>query len=126
MTNVITNPVVIALVAGLLTYLYFMWSAPIVRKRLKKGERKETIKLKPSMTIPLIVTVVTWIVVYCYQEYYSHKTGGMSKVQSDTKYTLKKGSDSQNRSYRMMTPGVGIPTPANGDFLPDVFINTIG
>ena len=127
MTNIITNPVVIALIAGVITYLYLMWTAPTVKKRLQKGGKKELVKLKPSMAYPLIITVATWLTVYCYQEYYLQKKGNNApKIQPDTKYTLKRGSESSNnRSYRMMRPGVGIPVSANCENFPDVFINTI-
>jgi hypothetical protein len=129
MANIITNPVIIALLAGLVTYLYFVWTAPTIKKQLKKGGKKELVKVKPSMTIPLVVTVAVWLIVYCYQEYFSHDiTHGINdvtKIQSDTKYILKKESNSSHEiPYRMM-PGVGIPVSMNGEHLPDVFINTI-
>jgi hypothetical protein len=127
MANIITNPVVIAFLAGLVTYLYYVWTAP-TKKQLKKGGKKELVKLKPSLKVPLIVALVTWLAVYCYQEYFLHNTGdtNVTKVHSDTKFTLKKGSNSSHeRSYRMMIPGLTIPTSLNGEQLPDVFINTI-
>lgn len=127
MTNILANPVVIALAVGVLTYLYLVWSSPKVVKKTKKGKKK-VIKQEPGYIMPIAVSVVTWVLVYCYQEYYCKEQASSNPATQNGKYSLKKESGSESeaqRSFRMIRTGVGVPRGMADDNLPDVFINTI-
>jgi len=127
MTNILANPVVIALAVGVLTYLYLVWSSPKIVKKTKKGKKK-VVQQVPGYVMPIAVAVVTWILVYCYQEYYCKEQSPSNPVTKSGKYSLKKESGSESeaqRSFRMIRTGVSVPRGMADDNLPDVFINTI-
>jgi hypothetical protein len=125
MLNIVTNPVVVGLFFGVITYLYLSWSnTPKKSKKNKKHKQKES---QPSYIIPVVVGVITWFLMYCYLEYYVNK----SEISTNQeKYTLKRDSltDSEvKRSFRMIRTGVSVPRTLNTTKmeLPDVFINAI-
>lgn len=127
MTNILANPVVIALVMGVLTYSYLSWSAPKVMKKTKKG-KKRVVQQPPGYMIPIAVSVMTWVLAYCYQEYYCKDLTSSNPVNKSGKYSLKKESASDSevqRSFRMIRTGVSVPRGMADENLPDVFINTI-
>jgi hypothetical protein len=127
MTNILANPVVIALAVGVLTYLYLVWSSSKVVKKTKKGKKK-VVQQAPGYVIPIAIALVTWVLVYCYQEYYCKEKTPSNPVTQSGKYSLKKvsssGSEGQ-RSFRMIRTGVSVPRGMADDDLPDVFINAI-
>jgi hypothetical protein len=64
--DIIKNPVIIGLLAGVLTYAYLTWSLEEKnKKKQKKGQKKEEINL----IIPLVVSVIIWFIAYAYFEY---------------------------------------------------------
>lgn len=70
MKNILTNPAIIALGVGVLTYVYLLYGRPKVIKRTKSG-RKVEVKPNVSFTMPLIAATIAWVVVYCYQQFYN-------------------------------------------------------
>ena len=130
MLNIVTNPVIIGLFFGVVTYLYLLWSTSKKKsKRHSKHGKKNKDKNieKPGFLIPGIVAICTWAAAYFYKEYYSKKTNSLSV---DEKYSIKKDATSDSeaqRSFRMIRTGVPIPKNLGGSMsnLPDVFINTI-
>lgn len=123
MVNIVKNPVVVALIAGALTYGYLRWSAKKIVKRTKKGKKKY-FQEKPGFMVPIVVALATWLLVYAYQEYYVKPTLSVVK-DKNFKLTNVVSSSEGRRSYRMVHPGVGIPRGMGHNDLPDVFINTI-
>lgn len=63
--DIIKNPVVIGLFAGVLTYIYMSWGQEEITKKGKKIIKKNQVNL----LIPLIVAVIFWFIAYAYFEY---------------------------------------------------------
>ena len=61
MLDIIKNPIVIALFAGTLTYIYMAWS---IENKNKK--QKDALPKSVNLVVPLVVTVIVWILAYGY------------------------------------------------------------
>jgi hypothetical protein len=134
MLNIVTNPIIVGLFFGVMTYLYLWWTIPEPKKSKKgKGKKnKKKSKDKPGFMIPAVVFAVTYFLAYCYNEY-ANKSSTTSGITENNKYSLKRdspmiggGSDDQ-RSFRMIQTGVSVPRglSASRTNLPDIFINAI-
>jgi hypothetical protein len=132
--DILKNPVIIALLAGILTYLYIWWSN---EKKYKKNPESK----KMGVITPFIVTVVVWILAYGYNEMCDNtvpqevvtlsNVNGIADINNlglgDIKYKLAKAdipaiSSESARSFHLISKGVNIP---NNLKLPDVFIETL-
>lgn len=69
MNNILTNATILALLVSVATYLYQRWTAPIVKKRTRSG-RKKKVRKKVWWGWPLITGTFTWVIIYCYQQFY--------------------------------------------------------
>ena len=125
MIDIFMNPIVIALLTGTLTYLYVWWSNE--DKYRKDPEAKKT----SGIIIPLVVTVITWILAYGYVELTGVNMNGdvvnvaPNVVMGDKKiFDLVKDnvSSASAKEFHLIGRGVNIP---NNLKLPDVFIETI-
>jgi heme/copper-type cytochrome/quinol oxidase subunit 2 len=65
MDGIIKNPIIIGLVAGVITYAYLSWQAEKENKKKKHRKDKEEVNL----LIPLVVSVIVWFIAYAYFEY---------------------------------------------------------
>ena len=113
-----------ALIVGTISLIYLQYTSKKVVRRTKTGKR--VVIRKINYTIPLTVSVLTWISVFLYQRHCINSSD-LIPVK-DRSFTLTKGLDSgsdSQRSFRMMRTGVSMPNSLTGHSLPDVFINTI-
>lgn len=65
MDGIIKNPIIIGLVAGVITYAYLSWQTEKENKKKKHRKNKEDVNL----LIPLVVAIIMWFVAYAYFEY---------------------------------------------------------
>ena len=63
--DIIKNPIVIAILAGAITYAYLTWNVE-EKKDKKKGKQE---KKEINLLIPLVVAVIAWFLAYAYFEY---------------------------------------------------------
>jgi hypothetical protein len=153
MKNILTNPVFIALIAAILTFLFLKWKSPVLIKRRRNG-KKVKVKKKVNIMIPIVVGTLAWVGVYGFQEFNKDKDGaGIGSgvgSGSDVKDVVNQGGggggsggsdnnanasnlgenvnagkSSSEHSFRMMGAGISIPNNISENNLPDVFIKTI-
>jgi len=74
MDGIIKNPIIIGLVAGVITYAYLTWQ--VEKENKKKKHRKE--KEEVNLLIPLVVSIIVWFIAYAYFEY----TPNQSKINN--------------------------------------------
>jgi hypothetical protein len=67
MDGIIKNPIIIGLLAGVITYAYLTYEAD--KNNKKKKHRKEKDKEEVNLLIPLAVAVIIWFISYAYFEY---------------------------------------------------------
>ena len=123
-SDIIKNPIVLAVLAGVLTYLYLSWS-----NKDKKNKKRSQI----SLFTPIVVAVIVYLLSYAY-------FGGTQSTQSSTvspimlenqipigkqmiptqTYHFARDSESP-ASFHLISKGVNIP---NNISVPDVFIET--
>ena len=126
--DVIKNPVIIGLIAGVLTYIFILW---YYKEKIKKDPRY---RRTYAIFIPIFVGVIAWIISYIYFSYNSvevmeeinmSQTGGdifanslnnNIKINADTSLKELSNKIKTNKSYQV-NKGLNIP-----DNLPDVFI----
>ena len=124
MMDIIKNPVVIASVAGVLTYVYLYWN---YKKAVKKNKHKNK-KVKPvNLMVPLGVTIIVWLVAFLYfgneVEEQSVNIEPMNDRMMMMRNPLMLGgkqqiiSDDSVDSYQLISKGLNIPTK-----MPDAFI----
>ncbi len=124
-TDIITNPIVIGLFAGLLTYIYMRW------RNEKKDKRDKKNKKDINLLIPFSVFIVFWFISYAY--FSSYEESDNIQVQNNninndinikikpTNYTNNQISEtSEPVSFNLISKtnnsfGVNIP-----DNLPDI------
>ena len=126
--DVVKNPVVIALFAGVVAYLYMKWKKDNDKKKNKGKKNKSTDEIKYiGLIIPAVVMVITWFIAYGYSVY--GKTPAKIQVQPMMNESvmplpnyklIRDGPSSENvGSFSLLNKGVKIPRT-----LPDVFIET--
>lgn len=76
MNNILTNATILALLVSVATYLYQRWTTPIVKKRTRSG-RKKKVRKKVWWGWPLITGTFTWVIIYCYQQFYRSDSKSM-------------------------------------------------
>lgn len=122
--DIIRNPIVLAVLAGALTYLYLMWTAD------KKKDPKS--KKDISLLTPLIVSVIVFVLAYGYFNYSSSNINqiipkteikNLESMTPNNKYHFVKDiSESSPQSFHLLSKGlINIP---NNLTIPDVFIET--
>lgn len=117
--EIIKNPVILGLFAGVLTYGYLWWSNSDDKKKIKGKKQKKEI----SLIIPAIIMCIVWFLSYGYFEYGNDQSHEKS-ISGDFK-PIKGGVSSQSsgnddiRSFSLINKGLNIPSK-----LPDVFIGT--
>lgn len=117
-SDIITNPIVIGLVGGLITYIYMRW-------RNEKKKKKDV-----NLMIPFAVFVVCWFISYAYFSSIdsSSSTTSTSKLNSSdkidikiipsTKTTTLQSSTSEPQEFELVSKTNGVHIPNE---LPDIF-----
>lgn len=59
--DVIKNPAIIGIVAGVITYIYLTWRNNVDNKKRPADKQKEV-----NLLIPLVVLIIVWFVAYAY------------------------------------------------------------
>lgn len=130
--DIVKNPIVIGLVACILTYVYLSWRA---KQAVKNNKSKKSNKPKDvNLLIPLVVGLIAWFVVYGYIEYNKKPVLDNNPVRQITQplpiapnanYRFTKDvipeTSSEIKSFSLLTGGVNIPTKP----LPDVLIDVL-
>jgi heme/copper-type cytochrome/quinol oxidase subunit 2 len=126
-TNIITNPIVIGLVAGLITWMYLKWRND---KKNKNKKKKEDVNL----LIPFAVFIVFWFISYAYFSSCddisstSKKQSPNNNIVSSTEkisivkpaHAMDLSTDSSGAdSYELVHKGPGVNIPKGP--LPDIY-----
>jgi len=117
MDGIIKNPIIIGLVAGVITYAYLSWQTD--KENKKKKHRKD--KQEVNLIIPLVVSVIMWFIAYAYFEYTPDQQPqlGNAMIRQEALNNLNVGPFLEN------THKVPIPIPPTkgynftGDVLPE-------
>ncbi len=132
--DIIKNPVILGLLAGVVTYLYTSWN---IKEKNKKNKKKNKKPIEVNLMIPLVVGIIVWFLVYGYFEF-SATTGNKHNMITSINNTIKKpipmspdkgfrfakdeiptSSSSDAKEFSLLKGGaITVPTK-----LPDVFID---
>jgi H+/Cl- antiporter ClcA len=124
MLDILKNPVIIGLFAGVLTYIYLWWCLKEDNKRRKNKNKK--IKKDVNLIIPSVIAVIVWFITYGYFEYNTKESRPreMAIEHPDVPKTyklVKDNSSSDNvASFSLLNRGISVPNKP----IPDVFIET--
>ena len=124
--RLIKNPVIIAVVAGVLVYAYMAWNKKQENeKRLKKGKKIREENKYDNIIIPGVTAVIVWFIAYGY--FNNNKSSGDIQIEgtqqnSGPQFRLAKESASNSdvrRSFTLVnkTGGISLPTA------PDMFLD---
>lgn len=119
MDNIIKNPTLIAVVAGVITYSYLTWK----RKQNQKNKSNKKNKINTDNNDLLItgaVTVLVWFIAYGYMNY--NNVGDIHGQNAPT-YKLVKEISESPKSFTLMNQNGAIAMPLVGNQMPDVFID---
>ena len=120
--RLIKNPVILAVVAGVIVYTYMAWNKKQEdEKRLKKGKKIKSENKYNNIIIPGVTAIIVWFIAY---GYFNNKksTNDVSLAQvSNPQYRLAKDTASASdvrRSFTLVnkTGGISLPT------VPDMFV----
>jgi heme/copper-type cytochrome/quinol oxidase subunit 2 len=122
--NLVKNPVIIAVVAGLIVYTYMAWQRKKENeKRLKKNKKIKEENKYDNIIIPGIVAVIVWFISY---GYFNHtKSLGVQNNNElpnvvTPQYKLANDSMSGNRnSFTLVNKTGGITLPTTQEMLVD-------
>jgi len=122
MDNIIKNPILIAVVAGVITYSCLTWKRK-QNKKSKKNKKNKDDKNDNDLIITGAITVLVWFIVYGYINYNS--TNVLEKVPEKNipTYKLVKEISDSPQSFTLMNPSGGITMPLAGNKMPDVFVD---
>lgn len=141
--DMLKNPIVLALIAGILTYTVMWWMAQDKQNKKKrkgkkgKKDRKESGKMnETNILIAVAVTLATWFVASSYLDDGSSlesQSNGTNSSGLELNNVNQAGSDAPHnninsvssedatRSYNYLNSGLGIPQRK----LPSVLIDTM-
>lgn len=122
MDNIIKNPTLIAVVAGVITFSYLTWKRKQNQKN-KKNKKNKSDKNNNDLIITGAITVLVWFIAYGYMNY--NTTNVVEKVPEKNvpTYKLVKEISESPKSFTLMNPTGGITMPLAGNQMPDVFID---
>jgi len=127
--DIVKNPIVIAILMGLITYMYMDWK---INRHIKKGKKKKQVNL----LIPFAVAVVAWFIAFAYSnnaseaastvtiaapvvENLDKKVGGQTN-DVNIKIAAPVSDTSDPTSFNLVQNGVQIPNTLPD--LPDVML----
>lgn len=134
-TNIITNPITIGLLAGLITYIYMKWRNDKYNKNKDKKKKKDI-----NLLIPFSVFIVFWFISYAYFSSLDENTTKENKTEehpniieniidkknNDINIKIKKNNDTNPKlsesepiSINLISKTNGVQIPEN---LPDIFL----
>ena len=131
--KIIKNPVIIALVVGIIIYSYMSWTRKQENeKRLKKGKKIKRENKYDNIIIPIVGAVITWFIAYGYFTHVNKQSNtavpeivqnnaipSMPMMQQPT-FKMAPESNSTSASLVLVNKSNGgITLPSQ---LPDVFI----
>ena len=128
--DILKNPIIISVIVGTLTYYYLVWN---------KSKKDEENKKPVGLFTPLVVTIITWLIVFGLQQY------GLEALQPEEKISYGGGNDIFNtvdtvsslnpqnlsdsvNSFQLIGTSIGLPNKlevpslSSGN-MPDVFID---
>ena len=131
MDSIIKNPIIIGVLAGVITYAYLTWDTEEKNKKRKSKDKEEV-----NLMIPFAVSIIIWFIAYAYFEYTPEPTiGHMGEndvaqiLQTQRPFPLPIApapgykfvkdvisESSDPRSFSLVTNGVNVPKN-----LPDVW-----
>jgi hypothetical protein len=131
--KIIKNPVIIALVVGIIIYTYMSWTRKAENeKRLKKGKKIKSENKYDNIIIPIVGAVITWFIAYGYFTHVNkqpdntvpaviqNNTIQPMPMMPQTNFKLAPESNSTSASLVLVNKtngGITLPSA-----LPDVFI----
>ena len=112
MDNIIKNPILIAVVAGVIVYSYIIW-----KNKSKKKKDKMNALLAAGIT-----TAIIWLLTYGYINYKPINNPNVSKEMPT--YRLVRDISESPKSFTLINPNGGITVPFGTQTqMPDIFIN---
>jgi len=122
MDNIIKNPTLIAVVAGVITFSYLTWKRKQNQKN-KKNKKNKGDKNNNDLIITGAITVLVWFIAYGYMNYNSTNVVDKVPEKNVPTYKLVKEISESPKSFTLMNPTGGITMPLAGNQMPDVFID---
>ena len=120
--RLIKNPVILAIVAGVIVYTYMAWNKKQEdEKRLKKGKKIKPENKYNNIIIPGVTAIIVWFIAYGYFNNKKSATDVSLAQVSNPQYRLAKDTASASdvrRSFTLVnkTGGISLPT------VPDMFV----
>lgn len=116
MDNIIKNPILIAVVAGVIVYAYITW---------KNNEKKKKKDKMNALLAAGITTAIVWLIAYGYLNYKpSNNQNNIQPEKMVPTYKLVRDISESPKSFTLINPNGGISAPFGGNtHMPDVFIN---
>lgn len=118
MDNIIKNPILIAVVCGVIVYSFIQW---------KNNSKKNKDKINPILAAG-ITTSIVWLLAYGYLNYNSVNYNNLAIKDMRTReiptYKLVKDISESPKSFTLINQngGISIPFGTNTN-MPDIFIN---
>ena len=113
MDNIIKNPILIAVVAGVIVYSYITW-------KNKSKKKKDTMN---ALLAAGISTAIIWLLAYGYLNYKPSDINIANQKEMPT-YRLVKDLSESPKSFTLINPNGGITVPFGTQTqMPDIFIN---
>jgi hypothetical protein len=120
--RLIKNPVILAVIAGVIVYTYMAWNKKQEdEKRLKKGKKIKSQNKYNNIIIPGVTAIIVWFIAYGY--FNNKKTSSEVSLPqvSNPQYKIANDTASASdvrRSFTLVnkTGGISLPT------LPEMFI----
>ena len=116
MDNIIKNPILIAVVAGVIVYAFITW---------KNNEKKKKKDKMNALLAAGITTAIVWLIAYGYLNYKpSNNQNNIQPEKMVPTYKLVRDVSESPKSFTLINPNGGISAPFGGNTqMPDVFIN---
>ena len=114
MDNIIKNPILIAVVAGVIVYSYITW-----KNKSKKNKDKMNALLAAGIT-----TAIIWLLAYGYLNYKPQNNITQIPGKELPTYKLVRDISESPKSFTLINPNGGITVPfGTHTQMPDIFIN---
>ena len=114
MDNIIKNPILIAVVAGVIVYSYITW----------KNKSKKKKNVTNALLAAGITTSIIWLLTYGYLNYKPSNTNILNPTKEIPTYKLVKDISESPKSFTLINPNGGISVPfGTQTHLPDIFMN---
>lgn len=81
MIEILKNPIIIGLIAGILTYLYLYWNEEQRYKSVLRRSKKKPV----SILTPGLVAIISWFVASSYLDHKSSSTLVTNSIQKSNK-----------------------------------------